>query len=212
MALNIRTDHKWHDFKSRGEVPAKVLKNVFDYQREDASDVYFKRSGTWHHLDQFMRDGTPAGWDGILNYSFSNGLLIKVSRDGERYQVGYYWTSAEPMTKAARKNPTDDTALQESPAKKRKWLAAATKRFPLRSRVRVEKADLHEYIGATGIVRGYDVGPMGSYPMIRVAFDPPLRKAPEDGSATHDGFYDDEISLVAARSNPTGTSGLMGFW
>lgn len=108
MALNISTDHKWHEFKRRDEVPAKVLKSEFDYQRDDVSDGYFKTKGSWHHADQFMRSGAPEGWDGVLNYSMSNGLLLKLSRDGERYQVAYYWTSSEPMTKsrAARKNPT----------------------------------------------------------------------------------------------------------
>lgn len=101
MALNIRTDNKWHQFKYRYEVPAKVLKSEFDYQSEDdVSDGYFKYKGAWHHLDQFMRTDEPKGWDGILNYSFSSGLLIKVSRDGEQYKIAYYWVSSE-----SRSNP-----------------------------------------------------------------------------------------------------------
>ena len=102
MALNIRTDGKWHDFKYRDEVPAKVLRNEFDYQGADVSDGYFKYKDAWHHLDQFMRTDEPKGWDGILNYSFSSGLLIKVSRDGEQYKIAYYWMSSEP----ARSNPS----------------------------------------------------------------------------------------------------------
>lgn len=93
--LNLRTDNKWHDFKYRNEVPAKVLKSEFDYQDKSVSDMYFKYKNSWHHADQFMRTDEPKGWDGILNLSFSSGLLLKISPDGERYKVAYYWATSE---------------------------------------------------------------------------------------------------------------------
>jgi len=35
MDITIKTDRKWKQFKYRNEVPAKVLKDQFDYQNEE---------------------------------------------------------------------------------------------------------------------------------------------------------------------------------
>lgn len=95
MPLTITTDHKWKSFQYRADVPAKVLAVDFDYQDEaDALDGYFRYHGHWYHLDQFMRlDGQSVGLDGwhaYLNDSMCSGVVIKVSRDGESYQVGTF--------------------------------------------------------------------------------------------------------------------------
>lgn len=86
----IKTDGKWKNFKYRYEVPKSVLKRQFDYQDpDDATDGFFKYKNTWYHFDQFMRSPIK-GWDGYLNDSMSTGVLIKVSRDGEQYQVAVF--------------------------------------------------------------------------------------------------------------------------
>lgn len=94
--LTIKTDNKWHGFKYRNEVPAKVLKDQFDYQDEDISDNFFKFKGTWYHTDQFMRlddrNGEMKGWDGYAGDSYFSGVLIKLSSDGERYKVATYYS------------------------------------------------------------------------------------------------------------------------
>lgn len=93
--MRIITDHKWHDFKTRDEVPPKVLASEFDYQGPDTFDGYIKHRRFWYHLDQFMRvpntdDPALSGWDGYLNDSMSTGMLVKVSRDGEQYMIASF--------------------------------------------------------------------------------------------------------------------------
>lgn len=94
--MKIYTDNKWKDFKYRDEVPAKVLREEFDYQDEDeVYDGYFKYRGSWYHTDEFMRfgPGMPSEfrkWDGYLSDSFYSGVLIKISPDGEQYKVGTF--------------------------------------------------------------------------------------------------------------------------
>lgn len=84
--MKINTDGRWKNFKTRDEVPKKVLASQFDYQSEDISDNYFKFKNTWY--------GEPSlkGWDGYAGDSYSSGVLIKISRDGEQYKVAYYTT------------------------------------------------------------------------------------------------------------------------
>lgn len=96
----IYTNHHWRQFKCRNEVPEKVLKDEFDYQDEDASDRYILYKNQWYHLDQFMRFGYPFGgdppnnedWDGGLNFSAWDGLIVKVSEDQETYKIAYFTT------------------------------------------------------------------------------------------------------------------------
>lgn len=93
--LTIRTNHAWRDFVYRSDVPAKVLESEFDYQdEEDTLDGFFCYRGCWYHLDQFMVcDGdTFKGWHAYLSDSFYSGVLIRVSNDGERYQVGTFYS------------------------------------------------------------------------------------------------------------------------
>jgi hypothetical protein len=101
--LTIKTDHKWKAFRYRNEVPRRVLERDFDYQDEDdATDGFFKYRGVWYHLDQFMRFGFPFGghpedspfkdWHAYAGDSFFSGVVIRVSSDGEQYQVGTYYS------------------------------------------------------------------------------------------------------------------------
>jgi hypothetical protein len=97
VPTTIRSDRKWHDFKTRDEVPAKILASQFDYQ--DADEVYdgfMLYRGTWYHLDQFMRldnlspDSPFKGWEASAGDSYFSGIVIKVSQAGEQYQIGTY--------------------------------------------------------------------------------------------------------------------------
>lgn len=97
MAIQLRTDHKWRPFLTSDEVPERVLTSQFDWIDEGVYDGFFKRYNDWHHLAEFERI-TPGSdefkeWDGILNFSFSSGLVIKVSPDCQSYKLAYYWVT-----------------------------------------------------------------------------------------------------------------------
>lgn len=90
--MKITTDNKWHDFKYRYEVPERVLRSEFDYQDENETvDGYFHYKGSWYHLDMFMRvPSSLSPWEGYQNDSYSTGVVIMVSPNGESYKVGSF--------------------------------------------------------------------------------------------------------------------------
>lgn len=94
--LLVRSDNRWKDFVYGADVPQRVLKSDFDWVDDaEVSDGFFKHQGTWYHLSQFERvpPGSglkEAGWDGYHPNSFSTGVVVKVSSDGEQYKVGSY--------------------------------------------------------------------------------------------------------------------------
>ena len=96
--MKIKTNKKWREFKRRDEVPPKILADQFDWTDEDHaahgdySDGFIHYRGWWYHLEDFMRSGAPEGWDGVRGDSFFSGVLIKLSSDGEQYQVGTYFS------------------------------------------------------------------------------------------------------------------------
>lgn len=101
--LQIITNNQWRPFKYRYEVPEKVLKSEFDYQDgEEVFDGFFCYRGTWYHLDQFTAHRAPwgcipadsplAAWHAHLSDSFFSGVVIRVTDDGEMYQVGTYFS------------------------------------------------------------------------------------------------------------------------
>lgn len=105
--IHVRTDDKWKDFVYGYEVPERVRKGEFDWLDDaEGSDNFFKYHGTWYHLSEFTRtagggaagQGSPelvkAGWQGIKNESYSSGVLVAVSRDGEQYKVASYWVTS----------------------------------------------------------------------------------------------------------------------
>ena len=93
MEATIKTDHKWKMFKYRNEVPKRILKDQFSYlDEEDDIDGFFVYRGSWYHLSDFMRleKHNPLrvlGWQGFASDSFFSGVAIKISDDGETYQV-----------------------------------------------------------------------------------------------------------------------------
>lgn len=84
----IITNHRWHQFKYRYEVPQSVLDDQFDYQGPDEGlDGFIEYHGIWYHLDQFMRLDGDTEWHGAHGESYFSVILIKLSDDGEEYQI-----------------------------------------------------------------------------------------------------------------------------
>jgi hypothetical protein len=74
---------------TRDEVPRQVLEDWFDYQDEETFDGYILYRGDYYHTDQFMCGGVP-GWPYSYGDSYFSGILLRVSSDGEQYQVAGY--------------------------------------------------------------------------------------------------------------------------
>lgn len=86
--MKIITNHHWRQFAYRDEVPSDILASEFDYQSpNEAFDGFLKYHGFWYHLDEFEIPG-PEGWDAAACDSAFSATVIRVSRDGEWYQVG----------------------------------------------------------------------------------------------------------------------------
>ena len=94
--MKIRTNNRWRPFKYRNEVPAKILREQFDYQNsDDALDGFMQYRGRWYHVDEFLRidnRGPLAAWSGYASDSFSSGIVIRVSDDGDQFQIGTYYS------------------------------------------------------------------------------------------------------------------------
>lgn len=95
--MKVKTDNKWKHFKYGYEVPKKVLERQFDWLDKDEShDGFIHYRNTWYHLGEFMRmpPGDPlcGKWDGYIADSFFSGVFIKISKDGEEYQIGTFYS------------------------------------------------------------------------------------------------------------------------
>jgi len=86
--MKIRTNRQWREFQVRHKVPRKILDNEFDWCDEYSG--FFKYLNTWYHTSQFVRDAAPEGWHGAHSESAWDGVLIKLSSDGELYQVARF--------------------------------------------------------------------------------------------------------------------------
>ena len=84
-ATRIITNHHWRQFKYRYEVPPSVLEDQFDLCDDDDGFIHYR--GRWYHLSEFMVTDQFSEWDGFHSDSFFSGILIKLSDDGEEYQV-----------------------------------------------------------------------------------------------------------------------------
>lgn len=99
--MAIATNNHWRPFAYRHDVPADVLADQFSYHDDDVSDGYFNYRGYWYHLDQFMRFNYPGppkawkGWQASHPDSFFSGILIRLSEDGDEYQVATYIQTSE---------------------------------------------------------------------------------------------------------------------
>lgn len=89
MQAKIITDHKWHQFKYRNQVPARVLRREFDWL-DDSDDYFFKYRGRWYHLDEFEVAPSPLavlGYDGWHADSYFSGVAIKVNENEGAYMA-----------------------------------------------------------------------------------------------------------------------------
>ena len=97
MSLTITTDNKWRSFVYAADVPQVILERDFDHLKDQDGDFefdgYFKYRRRWYHITDFSKvEGHPEfqGWSGYHNDSYFSGILIKVSSDGEQYQVATF--------------------------------------------------------------------------------------------------------------------------
>ncbi len=96
IRMNIRTNNHWRDFVYRWDVPAEILESQFDYQDEnDTYDGFIHYKGHWYHLDQFLciSPGAPdefGQWQGYSADSYFSGVLVRISDNGEQYQIATY--------------------------------------------------------------------------------------------------------------------------
>lgn len=96
----IKTNNHWREFAYRDDVPDDVLASQFDWTNKaheehgDYSDGFLQYKGHWYHLDDFMRFSSPGHpfteWHGYSSDTFFSGVLIRLSDDGERYQIATY--------------------------------------------------------------------------------------------------------------------------
>ena len=93
--LQIITDHKWKNFLYGYELTKKEKKD-FDWMDPEDLETsnFFRYRGSVYSTQDFMRiENGPddfRGWDGYSSDSFFSGVLIKLSEDGEQYQVALY--------------------------------------------------------------------------------------------------------------------------
>ena len=109
MRLEIITNNHAHQFVTGYEVPMNVLKWQFDYltAEEQSSGSFLKYKGHWYHISDFTRFGpffmagieratggteeSPFdGWHGRVSDSAWSGVVIRISEDGDTYQIGTY--------------------------------------------------------------------------------------------------------------------------
>ena len=94
MELQIRSNKHWRNFLYGYELTSKE-KEDFDWidQEEIETQSFLKYKGFVYSLDNFMtidRNAALADWDGYAGDSYFSGVVIKLSEDGEQYQVGTY--------------------------------------------------------------------------------------------------------------------------
>ena len=94
--MKVKSNYQWRQFIHRDEVPDSILESEFDHLNEDhlyekVSDGFFQYKGIWYHVSNFLvfpanNPGTP--WEGYYNLTAFNSVVLRVSDDGETYQVG----------------------------------------------------------------------------------------------------------------------------
>ena len=94
--LQIITNNNERHFLYGFEVPKSVLTDQFDYLDDDMqSDGFIHYRGIWYHTSDFMRienhpDTDFSSWHGYSSDSYFSGVLIRLSDDGETYQIATY--------------------------------------------------------------------------------------------------------------------------
>ncbi len=94
--MNITTNHHWHNFLYGYELTT-AERAEFDYLDDiDAHDFIRYRGEVYdpsefiridHNISQF---GDLSAWHGYRSDSYFSGLLLRLSDDGEQYQIATY--------------------------------------------------------------------------------------------------------------------------
>lgn len=90
--MEIITNNHWRQFKYGYEVPTDIIE-WNDHLNEDlASYGWINYRGHWYHASDFLQLGGDDldGWDGYSSDSVFSGVLIRLSDDGESYQIATY--------------------------------------------------------------------------------------------------------------------------
>lgn len=93
--MEIITNNQWRDFLYGYETPESVLESDFDYLEEsEQTDGFIKYRGNYYHISQFMilpdTCDIPDTWQGIEQDSAFSGVLVRISDDGEQYQIATF--------------------------------------------------------------------------------------------------------------------------
>jgi len=88
--MQIITNNQWRNFLYGYELSESEKAN-FDWVDDIDSADFIRYRGRLYQLGQFMRaPESLEGWHGYHGDSFFSGVLIRVSSDGEQYQIATY--------------------------------------------------------------------------------------------------------------------------
>lgn len=95
--VRIITDGKWKNFKQDYEIPKSVIEKEFNYlEKGEGIGGWIVYRKSIYHISDFVtlqRGGRfEKDWDGYISDSFYSGIFIKLSKDGEQYKIGRYFS------------------------------------------------------------------------------------------------------------------------
>lgn len=92
--MKITTNNHWREFKYAHEVPTDVIEWNDHLNEDERCDGWINYCRHWYHLSDFLRitnaSDEMSQWHGYRSDSFFSGILIRLSDDGERYQIATY--------------------------------------------------------------------------------------------------------------------------
>ena len=92
--MEITTNNHWREFKYSYEVPTDVIEWKDHLDEIDRHDGWINYRGHWYHISDFLRISNASDemseWHGYSSDSFFSGVLIRLSDDGESYQIATY--------------------------------------------------------------------------------------------------------------------------
>ena len=94
MSTKIITNHNWRFLKYSNEVPQSILDEYDWLDDDDKTDGWIHYRKRWYHISDFMRVDSHNPffnmYHGYMSDSFFSGVLVKLSEDGESYQIATY--------------------------------------------------------------------------------------------------------------------------
>jgi hypothetical protein len=66
----------------------KTEQTIFDHLDQDNTETFFRYKGWVYTLSDFIWDGTHKGWDGCMEQSYFDAILVKIV-DDETVIVGH---------------------------------------------------------------------------------------------------------------------------